>query len=79
MREVPEWFGTKDAAIHLGITLRTLYRIIDEGLLPAYKFGRVLRVKFSDVVEYMESAKVEPGDLRHLYPEPTDIDKKEEK
>jgi excisionase family DNA binding protein len=62
--------GTPDAAEYLGITLRTLYRFIDEGSLPAYKFGRVIRVKHADVDAFVESNRVQPGSLGHLYPEP---------
>jgi len=49
-REV--WMSTSDACEQLGITLRTLYRIIDEGQLPCYKFGRVYRLKTDDVEHY---------------------------
>ena len=31
--------STKDASEHLGVTLRTLYRFIDEGDLPGTGFG----------------------------------------
>ena len=67
--EEPTWLGTQDAARHLGITPRTLYRLIDEGEIPAYKLGRVLRLKLSDVDAFLEGARVQPGDLEHLYPE----------
>ena len=67
--EEPTWLGTQDAARHLGITARTLYRLIDEGEIPAYKLGRVLRLKLADVSAFLESARVQPGDLEHLYPE----------
>ncbi len=60
--------GTKDAANYLGITLRTLYRVIDEGQLAAYRFGRVIRVKRADVDAFVESARIKPGELAHLYP-----------
>ncbi len=43
------WLSTKEAAERLGVTLRSLYRFIDEGGLAAYKFGRVIRLKESDV------------------------------
>lgn len=62
------WLGTKDAAARLGVTLRSLYRFIDEGELPAYKFGRVIRLKEEDVERYIESCRIAPGDLLHLYP-----------
>jgi excisionase family DNA binding protein len=65
----PVWLGTQEAARHLGITPRTLYRLIDEGEIAAYKLGRVLRLKLADVDAFLEQARVRPGDLEHLYPE----------
>ena len=44
--------STGDACDELGITLRTLYRIIDEGRLPCYQFGRVYRLRTEDVEHY---------------------------
>lgn len=63
------WLGTTQAAEHLGVVPRTLYRMIDEGLIPAYKFGRVFRLKEEDVDAFIESTRVQPGTLAHLYPE----------
>jgi len=63
------WLSTPAAAERLGITPRTLYRFIDEGQLPAYKFGRVIRLKQTDVDAYIDSCRVEPGSMSHLYPE----------
>lgn len=34
--EGPAWLGTAAAADYLGIRPRTLYRLINEGRLPAY-------------------------------------------
>jgi excisionase family DNA binding protein len=65
-----DWLSTKEAARRLGITARTLYRFIDEGQLPAYRFGRVIRLKPADIDAYIESCRIEPGTLEHLYPEP---------
>lgn len=63
------WMSTQEAARRLGITPRTLYRFVDEGALAAYKMGRVFRLKQSDVDEYMEASRIQPGTLEHLYPE----------
>jgi len=63
------WMSTAEAARRLGITPRTLYRFIDEGQLPAYRFGRVIRLKASEVDAFIESCRIEPGTLEHLYPE----------
>ncbi|MCL4448471.1 MAG: helix-turn-helix domain-containing protein [Actinobacteria bacterium] len=63
------WISTKEASEQLGITLRTLYRFIDEGALTAYKFGRVIRLKEDEIEKFIESVKVVPGTLEHLYPD----------
>ena len=63
-----EWLSTKEAARRLGITPRTLYRLIDEGQLPAYKFGRVIRLQEAEVDQFIAQARIQPGELEHLYP-----------
>jgi len=62
--------STKEASERLGVTLRTLYRFIDEGSLPAYKMGRVIRLKEDEVDAFIEGTRIAPGSLEHLYPEP---------
>lgn len=64
------WLSTEKAARRLGITARTLYRFIDEGQLPGYRFGRVIRLKQSDVDAFIDECRIQPGSLEHLYPEP---------
>ncbi|MGH9120777.1 MAG: excisionase family DNA-binding protein, partial [Acidimicrobiales bacterium] len=60
----------REACARLGVTLRTLYRFIDEGQLPAYKMGRVIRLQEADVMSFIENIRIAPGTLEHLYPEP---------
>ncbi len=69
MTEPINWLSTKEASERLGVTLRSLYRFIDEGDLVAYKFGRVIRIQEADVDRFMEASRVRPGSLDHLYPE----------
>ena len=64
-----EWLSTQDAARRLGITPRTLYRFIDLGDLPAYRLGRVIRLKADDVEAFIDASRIEPGTLEHLYPD----------
>ena len=64
-----DWLSTKEAASALGLTPRTLYRLIDEGQLPAYRFGRVIRLKQSEIDAFVSQSQIEPGELEHLYPE----------
>lgn len=70
MNEPIHWMGTREACDRLGVTLRTLYRFIDEGQLTAYKMGRVIRLQESDIEGFIERMKIAPGTLEHLYPEP---------
>ncbi len=64
-----DWLSTQAAAGRLGITARTLYRFIDLGELPAYRLGRVIRLKSEDVDAFIERSRIEPGSLEHLYPD----------
>jgi excisionase family DNA binding protein len=64
------WMSTPAVAEYLGVNPRTVYRLIDEGELPAYKFGRVIRLQETDVVAFVERCRIAPGSLDHLYPEP---------
>jgi excisionase family DNA binding protein len=65
-----QWMGTREACERLGVTLRTLYRFIDEGQLPAYKMGRVIRLQSAELDAFIERMRIQPGSLEHLYPEP---------
>ncbi len=68
------WLSTNDAAARLGVSLRTLYKFIDEGNLPAYKFGRVIRLQEGEVDSFIQGARIEPGTLEHLYPDAKGLD-----
>lgn len=74
MPEPIRWMSTGEVAEYLGVNTRTLYRMIDEGELPAYKFGRVIRLQEKDVLSFVERARIAPGSLEHLYPVPTRAD-----
>jgi excisionase family DNA binding protein len=58
-----EWLNTTQAAERLGLTPGTLYKFINSGSLPGYRFGRVIRIKRSDIDQFIESARIQPGDL----------------
>ena len=36
---------------------------VDDGQLPAYRFGRVIRVRPEDVEAFIESCRIAPGTL----------------
>jgi excisionase family DNA binding protein len=70
MAEPITWMSTPEVATYLGVNTRTVYRLIDEGELPAHKIGRVIRLQESDVVAFVERSRIVPGSLEHLYPDP---------
>ncbi|MBK5223045.1 MAG: helix-turn-helix domain-containing protein [Acidimicrobiia bacterium] len=72
MTDEIRWLSTGEAARQLGITTRTLYRFIDEGKLPAYRFGRVIRLQETEVHAFIETCRIAPGSLVHLYPDLVD-------
>ena len=57
----PGWLTTTAAAERLGVNPRTLYRLLDQGLLPAYRAGRLIRIKVSDLDDYVQSTRTERG------------------
>ena len=65
----PQWMGTQEAARYLGVTPRTLYRFINDGNLPAFKMGRVIRLRQRDLDDFVEANRIAPGSLEHLTPE----------
>jgi excisionase family DNA binding protein len=69
----PQWLSTKQAAAYLGIIPRTLYRLIDSDQLPAYRFGRVIRLQRHQIDAFIDAARIQPGSLQHLYGDTTDI------
>jgi excisionase family DNA binding protein len=54
------------AAGELEVTTRTIYRFINDGKLPAYRIGRVYRIRRADLGAFLTSAALQPGDLDHL-------------
>lgn len=69
MSDAINWLSTKECCERLGVTVRTLYRFIDEGQLPAYQMGRVIRVQEADLATFIASVRIAPGSLAHLYPD----------
>ena len=62
------WLSSKAAAEHLGLHHRTLYRLIDEGQLPAYQFRKAIRLRRCDVDAFIERQRIVPGTVGHLHP-----------
>jgi excisionase family DNA binding protein len=61
----------QEARAVLGVSLMTLYMLIDREGLPAYKFGRLIRLRPAEVHEWIESRRIKPGTISHLLPRTT--------
>lgn len=55
-----EWLSTRKAAKLIGITDHTLYRYVDQGKLPAFRIGRVIRYRRSDVEAFITRSRIHP-------------------
>jgi excisionase family DNA binding protein len=58
-----DWLSTAEVAAALGLTATTVYRLIDQGLLPAYRLGRVIRCRRTDVDAFLDTRRITPGEL----------------
>lgn len=65
-----EWLSIPQAAKRLGVGTPLVYRFVNDGDLPAYKFGRVYRVQAADIDVFLERVRVKPGELDHLVTHP---------
>ena len=72
-----EWVTVPLAAKLLGLQPRTIHALIDRGELPAEftlpsprpkSRRRAIRLRRQGVYDYIERSRVQPGELRRLYP-----------
>lgn len=66
------WLSVPEAAGYLGVGMRTVYKFLDQGLIPAYRLGRVIRIKREDAEAFLEEHRIQPGTLSHLYQAPVE-------
>ena len=53
----PEFSDIQDLSIHLGIKPSTLYTMVEEGGIPHYRVGRLIRFKRAEIDAWMEGNK----------------------
>jgi excisionase family DNA binding protein len=51
-RPESEWLTVTETCRRLGVPRRTLFRLIDQAELPAYKIGHWIRLRVADVEAY---------------------------
>lgn len=50
--DYPGWLTVNQACRRLEVSRPALYRLIDEGRIPAYRIGRTVRLLIADVEAY---------------------------
>jgi excisionase family DNA binding protein len=66
------WLSGQQAADRWGVTYRTVYRMLQQGKLPAVKpDGRPFRLRRADVDAFIERSRVRPGQLASVVPRVT--------
>ena len=68
--------GTTEATKYIGLHYQTLWRMIDEEGLPAYRFGRIIRLRRSEIDEFIQSKRIQPGMLGPLHKQKGAVDEK---
>lgn len=63
--ESADWLSIGAAAKELGVSVRALYRLVNNGILPGYRFGRVIRIKRVDVAAFIEANRDSDGPADH--------------
>jgi excisionase family DNA binding protein len=64
--------SAEEARAVLGVSLISLYRLIDTEGLRAYKIGRLIRLRPAEVHAWIESRRIQPGTITHLLPRTAD-------
>lgn len=70
-----EWMTVPAVAKRLGLQLHTVYALVDSGELageitvpPGPKRRRSVRIRRREVEDYIERARIRPGELGHRVP-----------
>jgi len=63
-----QFYTVKTLAEKLAITPITVYRMVDQGKLPAVKIGKSIRFKPQDIDAFLETVRVGPAGLAEEEP-----------
>ena len=54
---IEKWVGIKEIAEHLGISIVTIYRWVENGKIPCHKIGKLWKFKPSEVDAWVNSGE----------------------
>jgi excisionase family DNA binding protein len=58
-----QYFTVRTLAERLAVTPMTIYRMVDQGKLPAVKIGKSIRFKPQEIDAFLETVRVGPAGL----------------
>lgn len=58
-----QFYTVKALAEKLSVVPLTIYRLVDQGKLPAVRIGRTIRFKPADIDAFLETVRVGPAGL----------------
>lgn len=58
--ELEELVDAAEAARYLGLARKTVYTWAEQGRLPAYRIGRALRFRVSELKDYIAASRLQP-------------------
>lgn len=61
-RRPPQYLTAPEIAAYLRVSKMTVYRLVSEGILPAIRVGRSLRVRSDDFRTYLAGATESGGE-----------------
>ncbi len=67
----------KYVSAYLDVKVSTLYSLVRNGTIPAYRVGGAVRFKMEDIEKFVEDSKITPPNVRTLEKKPSktqDID-----
>lgn len=64
-RRLVPLMSLEDLCDYLQISTRTGHRLLDSGILPVYRIGKLIRVSQDDVEKYVQASLVPAGEKPH--------------
>jgi len=55
----PEAVSMRDAATIMGVSERSVWTLCNRGLLPSFKIGRTVRIRYDAIQQFMERGGAE--------------------
>jgi len=54
------WLTVKELASYIKVKEKTLYSLVNQGLMPHYRIGKLIRFKQDEIDTWMQSKKAVP-------------------